>query len=82
MEQVADATRPTHACHVRSNRNFAIKELLESTPSKVYQIQLELLHLLSKRGVAVSVIGGGRQNGSPGMAQLPNMGPSGPRWQE
>jgi hypothetical protein len=43
MAHVALAACPTHACHVRSNANFSIKQLIESIPSKVYRIQLELL---------------------------------------
>ena len=45
MAYVALATCPTHAWHVRSNTKFAIKQLLESISSKVYQIHLDLLSL-------------------------------------
>jgi len=43
VEQVADATRPTHACHVRCDANFYIQKLLQGAPFKVNHIQLELL---------------------------------------
>jgi len=34
VEQVAGATCPTHACHVRCDANFSIKKLLKGAPSR------------------------------------------------